>query len=83
MACALVQKIANKTSHLPDRFTQKNEFRAMLKLIQKQASNLDSKNLVDTVYSLGKLKKVLPPETYFMYVVGDLIKESTRRADSL
>jgi hypothetical protein len=78
-----VQKIANKTSRLPERFTQKNEFRAMLKLIQKQASKLDSKNLVDTVYSLGKIKKFLPPETYFMYVVGDLIKESTRRTESL
>ncbi len=83
VACALVQKIANKTHSLPKEFTHKNEFRAMLKLVQKQANKLDTKNLVDTLYSLGKLKKNLPQENYLQYVVGDLVKESTRRIEQL
>lgn len=40
VACALVQKIANKTRTIPEGFSEKNEFKAMLKQIQKSVPNI-------------------------------------------
>jgi len=60
VACALVQKIANKTRTIPEGFSEKNVFKAMLKQIQKSVPNIQTKSLVDTYYSLGKLKEHLP-----------------------
>jgi len=43
VACALVQKIANKTRAIPEGFSEKNEFKAMLKQIQKSVPNIQTR----------------------------------------
>jgi hypothetical protein len=41
---------------IPDGFTEKTEFKAILKFIQKSIPKMITKNLVDTLYSLAKFK---------------------------
>lgn len=57
VACAIVQMTGTKTKKLPEGFKDKNEFRALLKAIQKGVPLLSSKSLVDTLFGLSKLKK--------------------------
>lgn len=43
VACALVQKIANKSRSIPEGFTDKNEYKAILKLIQKSIPKIETR----------------------------------------
>lgn len=55
----------------------------MLKLVQKNVKMLETKNLVDTVYSLGKFKDQHPSDIYYKFVLGDMIKECIHRVQDL
>jgi len=51
----------------------------MLRLIQKSLPKIETRNIVDTFYSLAKMKDHHPDEVWYKYVLGDMIKELTSR----
>ena len=42
---------------------------------------METKNLVDTLYSLGKLKENQPTEIYYKFLIGDMLKECINRVN--
>lgn len=73
VAAAIIQKLANKTHNLPTTFTDKLEFKDILKAFQRGLPKLETRQVVDTLYSLGKLP--VPDQKYFEYILGDCLKE--------
>ena len=64
IAAAIVQKLAMRSNITARTFDEKlfarNEYKAMLREIKKQMPTLGNKELVDTVFSIGKLHKGQP-----------------------
>ena len=95
---ALVQKIANKTKDLDrkstvrDKIIRRAEYKQMLKAIKAKMEELDNRQLVDTLFSLGKLHKDrIPVEVaeesrlfpFFYYLVGDFLEQAGNRVHEL
>ena len=94
---SIVQKLANRSSMTAKEFDKKlmprYEYKNMLKAIQKNVEFLDSKQLVDTVFSIGKLHKhhsnaQMVKEfpgfaPYFPYFLKDMMSESAARMKEL
>jgi hypothetical protein len=94
---AIIQKLANRSSMTGKEFDKKMmpryEYKNMLKAIQKNVEFLDNKQLVDTLFSIGKLHKhhsnaQLNKEypdfaRYFQFFIKDMMRESTSRMKEL
>lgn len=93
---ALVQKLANKTKDLDrkieirDKIVRRPEYKQMLKSIKQGLPSLDNRQLVDTLFSLGKLHK-MPIEAevaeqsrlfpFLNHLVNDFLAEAQARLD--
>lgn len=59
ISALIVQKLANKTNlkqkDMEVKLFSKNQYKAMLKSIQKNLEHFDNKQLIDTFFSIGKL----------------------------
>ena len=95
---ALVQKIATKTKDIDrkgevrDKIVRRPQYKQMLRQIKEKVGELDNRQLVDTLYSVGKLhQKKLGAEIAeeaklfpFMYhFVAEFLEEVTDRVDQL
>ena len=90
LPASLIQKIATKTKNL-DKTAHKiidtNEYKAMLKQVQKNMDQLSQRQFIDTVFALGKLHKksdtLLEKTSFFHYFMGDILKEVNKRVNTL
>ena len=95
---ALIQKIANKTkdmdrkTEIRDKIIRRKEYKQMLRMIKEGLGNLDNRQLVDTLFSIGKLHKEkveweIAQESklfpFFYHLVNDFLTESSKRIEEL
>jgi hypothetical protein len=90
LPASLIQKIATKTKKLDQsavKIIDTNEYKAMLKSIQKNMGELSQRQFIDTVFALGKMHKksdaLLDKTSFFHYFIGDILKEVNKRVDNL
>ncbi|CDW74365.1 UNKNOWN [Stylonychia lemnae] len=94
---AIVQKLANKSNikrqQINKKLLSKWEYKSILRSISQNIELLDNKQLVDTIFSIGKLHKRQTlkeietdvPQFYqfFNYFVRDMLKEAKDRINEL
>jgi hypothetical protein len=94
---SIVQKLGTRSNLKPKDVEKKliprYEYKNMLKVIQKNLEYLDNKQVVDTLYSVGRLHKGMAikslqkdhPEfsRYFTYFLKDMMRESKDRIKEL
>ena len=58
---SIIQKLANrsdiKPSNVSEKLLEKKDYKDMLKAIQKHMNSMDNKQLVDTLFSIGRLHR--------------------------
>ena len=84
--------MSNRKYDVRDKIIKRPDYKHILKAIKANMADLDNRQLVDTLFSVGKLHKhPIPPEIaeesrlfpFFNHLVGDFLEQATSRVTEL
>jgi len=82
ISAAIIQKLATRSNITPRNFDEKLfarvEYKAMLREVKKQLSTLDNTQLVNTIFSIGKLHQGQPRDHLNKYGDGKFFQHFFR-----